>query len=45
MPFISDYRKEATCVRGDAQLRMLEEVRYLRELEERRIAIIESITE
>jgi uncharacterized protein len=46
VPFISRYRKEATGGLDDAQLRMLEDrLRYLRELEERRAAIIESITE
>jgi len=46
VPFISRYRKEATGGLDDTQLRMLEErLRYLRELEERREAIIESITE
>jgi len=46
VPFISRYRKEATGGLDDIQLRLLEErLRYLRELEERRAAIIESITE
>ena len=46
VPFISRYRKEATGGLDDAQLRMLEDrLRYLRELEDRRAAIIESITE
>jgi len=46
VPFISRYRKEATGGLDDTQLRLLEErLRYLRELEERRAAIIESITE
>ena len=46
MPFISRYRKEATGGLDDTQLRLLEErLRYLRELEERRAAIIASITE
>lgn len=46
VPFISRYRKEATGGLDDSQLRMLEErLRYLRELEERRIAIITSIEE
>ncbi|MBI5007264.1 MAG: RNA-binding transcriptional accessory protein [Nitrosomonadales bacterium] len=46
VPFISRYRKEATGGLDDIQLRLLEErLRYLRELEERRVAIIESITE
>lgn len=46
VPFISRYRKEATGGLDDTQLRMLEErLRYLRELEERRTAIIASIEE
>ena len=46
VPFISRYRKEATGGLDDTQLRLLEErLRYLRELEARRAAIIESITE
>jgi len=45
VPFISRYRKEATGGLDDAQLRLLEErLRYLRELEARRAAIVESIT-
>jgi uncharacterized protein len=45
VPFISRYRKEATGGLDDTQLRLLEDrLRYLRELEERRAAIIESIT-
>ncbi|MET8001757.1 Tex family protein [Nonomuraea glycinis] len=44
VPFIARYRKEATGALDDAQLRTLEErLRYLRELEERRTAILESI--
>ncbi|WP_093262186.1 Tex family protein [Thermostaphylospora chromogena] len=44
VPFIARYRKEATGALNDAQLRQLEErLRYLRELEERRAAILESI--
>ncbi|MDH2429111.1 Tex family protein [Sphaerisporangium sp. TRM90804] len=44
VPFIARYRKEATEMLDDAQLRALEErLRYLRELEERRAAILESI--
>jgi len=44
VPFIARYRKEATGLLDDAQLRTLEErLRYLRELEERRAAILESI--
>jgi uncharacterized protein len=46
VPFISRYRKEATGGLDDTQLRLLEDrLRYLRELEERREAIIASITE
>ncbi len=44
VPFIARYRKEATGGLDDAQLRTLEErLRYLRELDERRAAILESI--
>ncbi|MET8676608.1 Tex family protein [Streptomyces sp. NPDC004647] len=44
VPFIARYRKEATEMLDDAQLRTLEErLRYLRELEERRTAILESV--
>jgi uncharacterized protein len=46
VPFIARYRKEATGGLDDAQLRVLEErLRYLRELEDRRAAIIASIEE
>ena len=46
VPFISRYRKEATEGLDDAQLRALEErLGYLRELEERRAAILKSIEE
>lgn len=46
VPFIARYRKEATETLDDAQLRTLEErLRYLRELEERRAAILESVRE
>ncbi|MBS4096020.1 MAG: RNA-binding transcriptional accessory protein [Sulfuricella sp.] len=46
VPFISRYRKEATGSLDDTQMRNLEErLRYLRELEERRTAIIKSVTE
>src|SRR3978361_2173471 len=46
VPFIARYRKEATEGLDDTQLRLLEErLRYLRELEERRATILESITE
>jgi len=45
VPFIARYRKEATGLLDDAQLRTLEErLRYLRELDERREAIIREIT-
>ncbi|RJQ79689.1 RNA-binding transcriptional accessory protein [Pseudonocardiaceae bacterium YIM PH 21723] len=44
VPFIARYRKEVTDGLDDAQLRTLEErLRYLRELEERRTAVLESI--
>src|ERR1700733_10273588 len=44
VPFLPRYRKEATGTLDDAQLRTLEErLRYLRELEERRAVILESI--
>jgi uncharacterized protein len=44
VPFIARYRKEATGALDDTQLRNLEErLRYLRELEERRSAIVESV--
>jgi len=44
VPFIARYRKEVTGGLDDTQLRTLEErLRYLRELEERRAAILESI--
>src|SRR5271157_3642245 len=44
VPFIARYRKEATGALDDTQLRTLEErLRYLRELEERRKAILDSI--
>src|SRR5882672_9704525 len=44
VPFIARYRKEVTEMLDDAQLRTLEErLRYLREMEERRTAILESI--
>jgi protein Tex len=46
VPFIARYRKEATGGLDDIQLRLLEErLRYLRELEDRRAAIIASIEE
>jgi protein Tex len=44
VPFIARYRKEATGTLDDAQLRTLEErLRYLRELDERRGAILSEI--
>lgn len=46
VPFIARYRKEATGGLDDTQLRTLEErLRYLRELEERRAAILSGIEE
>jgi uncharacterized protein len=46
VPFIARYRKEATGELDDAQLRTLDErLGYLRELEERRSAILDSIGE
>ncbi|MFC5959345.1 Tex family protein [Streptomyces pratens] len=46
VPFIARYRKEATELLDDAQLRTLEErLRYLRELEERRTTILDSVRE
>ncbi|PUA28599.1 MAG: RNA-binding transcriptional accessory protein [Cellvibrio sp. 79] len=46
VPFISRYRKEVTGGLDDSQMRTLEErLRYLRELEERRAAILKSIGE
>ncbi|MFI7336501.1 Tex family protein [Streptomyces sp. NPDC050085] len=46
VPFIARYRKEATESLDDAQLRTLEErLRYLRELEERRAAVLDSVRE
>jgi uncharacterized protein len=44
VPFVARYRKEATGLLDDAQLRALQDrLRYLRELEERRTAVLESI--
>src|SRR5262245_44002015 len=44
VPFIARYRKEVTGSLDDAQLRALDErLRYLRELEERRAAVLDSI--
>lgn len=46
VPFISRYRKEATGGLSDTELRHLEErLYYLRELQERRLVIVKSITE
>ena len=46
VPFISRYRKEATDGLDDTQLRNLEErLTYLRDLEERRAAILSNIAE
>ena len=46
VPFVARYRKEATGALDDAQLRALEErLRYLRELDGRRAAILESISQ
>ncbi len=46
VPFIARYRKEVTGSLDDTQLRNLEErLRYLRELDERRAAILASIEE
>ncbi|OHC64670.1 MAG: RNA-binding transcriptional accessory protein [Rhodocyclales bacterium GWA2_65_20] len=46
VPFIARYRKEATGELDDIQLRLLEErLTYLRELEQRRVAVLASIEE
>ncbi|WP_027950760.1 Tex family protein [Haliea salexigens] len=46
VPFISRYRKEVTGGLDDTQMRHLDErLRYLRELDERRLAILKSIAE
>ncbi len=46
VPFVARYRKEATGGLDDTQLRLLEErLAYLRELEERRAAILSSVEE
>jgi len=46
VPFIARYRKEVTGGLDDLQLRDLEvRLRYLREMEERRVSILASITE
>jgi uncharacterized protein len=46
IPFIARYRKEVTGELDDIQLRRLEErLRYLRELEERRLTVLKTIDE
>ena len=46
VPFVARYRKEVTGGLDDAQLRSLaERLTYLRELEERRAAVLESVRE
>lgn len=46
VPFIARYRKEVTGALDDIQLRQLDErLRYLRELEERRAAVLAAIDE
>ena len=46
VPFVARYRKEVTGGLDDTQLRTLEErLTYLRELEERRVAILNSVRE
>src|SRR5690242_12422656 len=46
VPFVARYRKEATGALDDAQLRTLEErLTYLRELDERRAVILDSISQ
>src|ERR1700686_5203100 len=46
VPFVARYRKEITGALDDAQLRTLEDrLNYLRELEERRIGILNSVRE
>ena len=46
VPFIARYRKEVTGALDDTQLRQLDErLRYLRELEERREAVLAAIDE
>ena len=45
VPFVARYRKEATGALDDAKLRTIEErLTYLRELDERRAAILDSIS-
>ena len=44
VPFVARYRKEVTGALDDAQLRTLEErLHYLRELEERRAVVLDSV--
>jgi uncharacterized protein len=46
VPFIARYRKEVTGALDDAQLRTLDErLKYLRELEDRRVTILNSVRE
>ena len=46
VPFVARYRKEATGALDDTQLRRLDErLRYLRELDERRAVILDSISQ
>lgn len=46
VPFVARYRKEVTGGLDDIQLRQLDErLRYLRELDERRLSIIQSISQ
>jgi len=46
VPFVARYRKEATGALDDTQLRRLEErLRYLRDLDERRSVILDSISQ
>ena len=46
VPFVARYRKEATGGLDDIQLRALDErLKYLREMEDRRTAILKSIDE
>ena len=46
VPFVARYRKEATGGLDDTKLRTLDErLKYLREMEERRAAILKSIDE
>jgi uncharacterized protein len=46
VPFVARYRKEATGALDDTQLRRLEErLRYLRDLDERRAVILDSVSQ